>query len=287
MTSIDRIEYKNLKKETADIEISDLQDFYKTRPPSHLNRDYRLNFWIILYITDGEGDHFVDFVKYHYKAGDIIILQKNQVHHFLINKQAQGYILILNEPFFFDNSGLSSKPLFEFFNRPYTSPVISINNAEGTANRILMELIQTEYQKLKNSDSEAFIRSLMQSFILSLDNFSNNRNFYSSAEFHTYNRFRNLLEENYTAKRAVNDYAKLMNVTKKTINSATRAVVGLSAKEFIVDRIILEIKRYLSLGDLLTYEISDRLGFDESSNMTKFFKRYTGVSPTKFKESLN
>ncbi len=98
--------------------------------------------------------------------------------------------------------------------------------------------------------------------------------------------FRELVEENHAAKRSVEAFAQMMNVSKKTINQATRRVAGISAKQFIIDRLILEIKRFLSIGELMNYEIADRLGFGEAANMSKFFKHYVGVSPKAFKESL-
>ncbi len=288
MPDIERLEYDNRKKRASDFEIIDLQHFLETRASSHLARDYRLNFWLLMYITGGEGEHFIDFRRYPFKAGDLLIMQKNQVHRFNVNTRATGYIMIFNEPFFFGQDGSSGETLLEFFNSPVISPVLNICNEKGSANRTLADLIYREYQNCRGREKTSLIRSLIQSFILSLDDFlRGNRFLYRSAEFKTYSQFRTLLEQNYRTVKSVNEYAAMMGVTTKTINGATRALADLSAKEFIIQRLILEIKRYLSLGDLLTYEISDRMGFDDPANMAKFFRRYEGVSPSAFKESLN
>ncbi len=79
----------------------------------------------------------------------------------------------------------------------------------------------------------------------------------------------------------------MMGISKKTINLATRAIVDMSAKEFVNSRLFLEIKRYLSQGELLNYEIAEILGFDEPANMTKFFKKYEGISPKEFRAKYN
>lgn len=287
MSPIERIDYDNRIKKASDFEILELQHFFGTRSASHLMKDFRLNFWVLLYITHGKGCHYIDFVKYPYKEGSLIILQKNQVHRFQVNHSVQGYILILNEPFFYEHNGISGQHLLDFFSIPYKSPSLSIDNGEGTANRVILDLIYRDYSKSRGKGNEPYFRSLIQSFILSLEEFSQEtRELLDSAGFQTYSKFRNALDAHYSTLKTVDDYANLVNVSKKTLNSATRKVAGLSAKEFIIERIILEIKRYISLGELLTYEISDLLGFDEPSNMTKFFKRYTGMSPSTFKHSL-
>ncbi|WBW94985.1 helix-turn-helix domain-containing protein [Oceanirhabdus sp. W0125-5] len=285
MTSIKRIKYRNSMKEDSDFEIVDLQLFFATRPHWHLKRDNRIDFWVIIYITDGEGYHVVDFDRYAYKAGDVIIVQKNQVQNFEINNLAKGYVIHINEPFFFEGEGISSKTFLEFFDRPYKSPILSIDNSVETMNRAIIELIYKEYMKINEESNEDLIRSLFQSFILSLNEFYyKSKQSAETAVFRTYNQFRQLVEANYTEKKTVEDYAQMMLVSKKTINYATRTIVGLSAKQYIINRIILEIKRYLSQGELLIYEISDLLGFDEPANMTKFFKRFEGVSPKAFRK---
>ncbi len=70
------------------------------------------------------------------------------------------------------------------------------------------------------------------------------------------------------------------------LNYATRSIVDLSAKQFIIDRIMLEIKRYLSQGELMNYEISDMLGFDEPANMTKFLKGMKGYRQRRLENNM-
>ena len=62
----------------------------------------------------------------------------------------------------------------------------------------------------------------------------------------------------------------------------TRAVTGQTAKHFIDERVILEIKRLLAQGRLSVKEIAYAAGFDEPTNMAKFFRKYTGRSPGAF-----
>lgn len=287
MSTIKRINYRNTFKENSAFEIVDLQLFMSTRPHHHLNRDYRITFWTMMYIIKGEGIHYVDFEPYPYKAGDIIVIQNNQVNRFVVNKEVQGYIVIINEPFFFKEQGSNNEKILEFFERPYKNPIFSVDNGEISTNRILIELIYKEYMKTNQAFNEDLIGALFHSFVYALNEFSEETiKSKGTATFRTYNHFRQLVEANYTKIKSVDAYSNIMLVSKKTINSATRSIVGLSAKQFIINRIILEIKRYLSQGDLMNYEIADLLGFDEPSNLTKFFRRYEGMSPTAFKESL-
>ena len=286
MNTIDRVDYKT--KKSLDFEIVDLNLFFSTRPKKMLEKDFRMNFWAILYIAEGSGYHHVDFNSYPYKKGDLIFVQKNQVHRFQVNKDVKGYIIHINEPFFYKVEALSEDLFLEFVDASLGSPVISLDDSSSHTHRVILELLYKEYTKRIENMNVELLASLFQSFILAIKGgMQVGEKAYSSKEYEHFKVFREFVEKHYFETRNVEDYAHMMHLSKKTINQVTRKVVGMSAKEFIISRVILEIKRYLSQGDLMNYEISEVLGFYEAANMTKFFKHYQGMSPKAFKQSLN
>ena len=94
---------------------------------------------------------------------------------------------------------------------------------------------------------------------------------FQSKDYENFRNFRQLVEEHYSETRNVEDYSRMMALSRKLFNQACRNVAEISAKQFIINRIILEIKRYISLGELLNYEIADLLGFDEGGQYDKVF----------------
>lgn len=284
MEKVERINYKNARQKALDFEIDTLQSFFALSTHAHMTQHYRVNFWVIIYIIEGEGSHIVDFETYTYKAGDIILVHKNQVQCFKVKSNVNGYIIHINEPFLFQQEGLYVNPILSFFESTYKSPILSIDTSIDTTNRFIIDLIYNEYLKQKEHIYEKLIHSLLISFIYAINQETmhlNNQE--DSKTFRVYNDFKRLVEEHYASIRTVSEYAVMMNLSKKVINSATQCIVGLTAKQFIIERVLLEIKRYLSLNQLLTYEIADILNFDSPANMTKFFKRYEGISPKEYK----
>lgn len=285
-STIDRVNYYNRIK-NLDIEIKDLNHFYRTGPKKMITKDYRMNFWAIIYVTEGTGTHYVDFKTYSYKPGDVIFVQKNQVQRFEINQEAQGYIIHINEPFFYQLSGIDGEIFIDLIDQLYESPLFHFDTTPFSTHRQLIDLIYREYSINHDRVNVELIASLFQSFILSLKNqVQAVDDTFVTKDFIHFKAFRHLVEAHYMETRHVESYAQMMHLTTKTINQATRHITGLSAKQFIIDRVILEIKRYLSQGELMNYEIADMLGFGEAANMSKFFKQYTGLSPKGFKEGL-
>ncbi len=73
-------------------------------------------------------------------------------------------------------------------------------------------------------------------------------------------------------------------MSPKHLNTICKSVSGMTAKQYIDSFMILEIKRILATSDSPMQEISDNLGFEESTNFVKYFKKHSGVSPSKFRK---
>lgn len=285
MDSINRIDFYKIRYTDLEFEILELDVFFQTREKYNISRVFRLNFYIMIYITEGSGKHEIDFVTYDYKAGDVIFIAQNQVQSFLEYNGAKGYIIFFTDDFLYNQSELNIKEFLDYFNLPLYKPIINLNVDESNTNRVLIELIYTEYIKEETTSRVTLLKSLFRSFMVSfrgiiLYEVGND----PTTVYKRFIEFKNLVEENYKEKKTVADYAKLLLVSQKTINQTTRKIADLSAKQFIIDRILLEIKRYLSQGELTINEISYMMGFDEPSNFTKFFKRYTGIAPGEFRK---
>ncbi|WKY42931.1 AraC family transcriptional regulator [Eubacteriaceae bacterium ES2] len=285
MKQIERIQYQKSIKEMQNFEIVDLQLFFSTRPRRMLEKDYRLDFWSILYIIDGNGVHFIDFRPFKYQAGSVIFIRRNQVQHFEINSRVKGYIIHINEAMMLQLNDLNTDFLWDVVDTSYGSPVVQMESGKASTTRLLVDLIYNEYNQFSERDKSAFIKSLFESFILSIEReLDSNKGQSNTTDYIVFKKFRKLVENHYTERMPLEFYEKKIGLSKKTINLATRRMVDMSAKEYINQRLHLEIKRYLSQGELMIYEIAELLGFDEPANMTKFFKRYEKITPKDFRK---
>ena len=283
--AIGRVKYHNKGKQGADFEIVALERFFATRPKNKLEQDFRMNFWTLIYITDGQGMHSVDFKEYPYKSGDMIVLAKNRVHSFRVNYDVKGYIININEPFFIESSNQRDMDMLSFFETPIDKPIVHMDMSPNATSRQLIDLIYKEYLLAENSVAKKLIKSLLSAFIYSLkDEITSEFHEFSTAAYKNYFEYRELVEHNFKELKAVADYERLMGLTKKTLNAACRECADISAKELITNRIILEAKRLLKQNEMKNYEIAEILCFDEPANLANFFKRNTNVSMSDFRK---
>lgn len=99
--------------------------------------------------------------------------------------------------------------------------------------------------------------------------------------------FRDELDLSFRTMHKVREYADRLGYSTRTLNRIARANSGLTAKQLIDERIVLEAKRMLTHGDGTVAEIADHLGFADTSNFAAFFRTCTGVSPGGFRSQVH
>jgi AraC-like DNA-binding protein len=100
-----------------------------------------------------------------------------------------------------------------------------------------------------------------------------------------YLKFKQLsFEHNYTTH--VNDYAKMLDISSKTLTNMLNKYLGKSTKNYLDEHLVLQIKRLLLDENMSIEKISDKLCFDEPTNMVKFFKRHEKITPLQFKSTI-
>lgn len=75
----------------------------------------------------------------------------------------------------------------------------------------------------------------------------------------------------------------MLYITPNYLNGICKDMLGKSAGQVIRDRILLEAKRLLVNAEMNVEEIAAKLHFSDNSYFTKFFKKYTGLTPDAFR----
>jgi AraC-like DNA-binding protein len=98
-----------------------------------------------------------------------------------------------------------------------------------------------------------------------------------------YGRFVQELERNFAQARSVVWYARALGYSEKTLLRACQAMAGAPPKELIDRRVALEAKRLLAHTQDAVGNIAADVGFTETTNFVKFFRRREGIAPSEFR----
>jgi len=92
-----------------------------------------------------------------------------------------------------------------------------------------------------------------------------------------------LKEGNTDRALEIRDFANILHVHPVHLSNTIKEVGGRSTCDLYEERLLKVSKELLLETDMPIAEIATQLSYDPS-NFTKFFKRYAGITPKKFRE---
>ncbi len=274
--------------EEEGIEIMQLKHFFAETNDLDRFKLHRIHFYMIAFITHGEGQHLIDFKKYDYQKQSIIFVGKDQVNSWAFHKNVKGYLLLFTDDFLYHNQ-IKFKDIS--YSYPYNSsiyqPVMTLPNAENFQSfASLLFYLHQEYGLPKTDNRQEILQNLLRTFILKIQSHATKKVAVGNQEEKSlFIRFQKLIEEQISETRNINIYCKLLNTSYRKLNQACKVLTNMTAKSFIDYVVILKAKKQLIEGDKNITEVSYVLGFEEVTNFTKFFKKHTSLSPKEFMES--
>lgn len=284
---------KFLKQNRVEIEFETfkLSHLYARRDhlDNRLDRDHRIQFYLLLLITKGTGIHRVDFQPYPYDEGSVIFISKEQVHAFDTRSRSDGIVILFTEQFL-NKHVIHSDILFlhRLFNYHLHTPVIHNQKEAGENLSLIFNQIHDEYHSTSNYAKEELLSALLKILLIKAERIKKPviSKDGASGWVDLFIRFKNLVSENHTQTRNAKDYAAKLNISYKHLNETSKAATGNTPKQFIDNYLILEIKRQLAISNLSIKELTYHFGFDEPTNFLKFFKKHAAQTPAQFRNTL-
>ena len=247
---------------------------------------HRHDFYQILYITEGAGQHIIDFVTYPVEAGYFYFLSPGMMHTWDFEGFTEGYLVNFNGSFFqsvFRNESFLSD--FPFFHSLNNAPFLQVDkNTEGLILPILKKLLN-EYAQ-RSMSYEMVIRSNLTELFVLLSRVYAPKTVLNTSYNNTsiVREFEKLVDAYYLTKRFPKDYAPTLGITPNYLNEICVETVGKSAGQIIRERIILEAKRLLVHSKGSISEIAYQLNFEDNAYFSRFFKKNTDLTPEKFRQ---
>lgn len=100
-------------------------------------------------------------------------------------------------------------------------------------------------------------------------------------------KFEILVSEHYKTHREIAFYADKLCISPLYLTKVIREINGQSAKELIVDYIILDIKRLLRNANLNIIDVVRQTEFANQSSLSRFFRQHTGMSPSEYRRTIH
>lgn len=110
---------------------------------------------------------------------------------------------------------------------------------------------------------------------------------YADVDHDIIRSFRVLLDENIATQKTVMFYADALGISPRRLSLACKALLGITAKQFISKSILKEAKRRLLYTTESVREIAWKLGYEEENNFSAFFMKEAKLSPSTYRKAYH
>jgi len=279
----------------------DIRSFQENmRTVVHQMPAFRHSFYAIALKMNGDGkaisSHHSDFPD-----GSVVFFNSPfQILSWDIAPNWEGFYVLMTQDF------IAQSPLFKDFLEQFPflkidqSIPFQVNDKETS---ILLDIYQRIEKEYHNDHSDKF--DLIASYVLLLLNYV--RRFFNqqiarekgnqmvrTADLKLLSRYQELIEQHFRSNKEW-DYAKnlhsptfyadILNVHPNHLNAIVKSNLGITALQYIHKHLIHRAKSYLAQTNLSIKEIAYELQFDSPNNLNNFFKKYTQLTPGKYRKS--
>ena len=236
----------------------------------------------IIFIKKGSVKFTVNATVHTAGSGDILIFSRYENHSVDIESgEYERYVLRIS-PFAVNTE---NKVCSLFLNRPSGfKNVISAGSLKGDFEDIFEKII-----KEKNSNNifgDEMQKLLLSQLIIMISRI--NPEISASFEdekfdmiFDLQKRFENNPKEQYTLISLAKDY----HISVSALSHQFKTITGFSVFEYLYSCRIATAKNLLTKSNLNIGQIVEECGFSDDSNFSRTFKKYVGITPSRFRKS--
>ena len=251
----------------------------------HLKHPHRHDHFALFFVVKGSGSHIIDFQDYELRPHRIFLIAPGQVHAWKSFEGVRGYVLLFTREFFTLTLQYRELRAYLFSNIAHQHTFLDLDNETSVHMQGIFRNISLEYPRLKKY-SEHIIRSYINIILFELSRvYEQSIPLTNSNDvlFAQVREFENSVNKNFKTMRSVADYASQLHITPNYLNAICQKRRGKSAGEIIRDRIMLEARRLLTHSENSIAQIAYDLNFEDNSYFGRFFKKYSGSTPVKFR----
>ena len=285
-TDIQRLGYRPQTPNQLDLEIFSVADL-RLRAKEEVRVTHRYEFHTVVCVTQGRCTQMVDFKSIACEPGSLLVVRAGQAHQYGRDEDWDGWNLLFRPEFVLPVSTTAHDLKLALDLQRLPEHLLLSGQDLRMMTDLLLQMCEDTLMDAPQEDVHRLLRHQLHTLLTRLSILQGRRAPQEpliSPASQRFRRFQQLVDERFAQWHQVADYANQLCYTEKSLARAVVAATGMTAKAFIAARINLEAKRLLVHLDMPVVAIAEKLGFDEPTHFSKFFKREVGCTPAEFRQ---
>lgn len=251
---------------------------------------HTLTYYDITFVTEGEGKFSIDNQTNEAASRDVFFSKPGEIRNWDTCHIVNGYALIFEDEFL---SSLFKDSLFvqhlSFFQSGKTSSKLQLPDELYMRILQILHNIKTEIDSYRQNDVYV-LRALLYEVLMLLDreykkvNMEEETTSKEVGNIHI-DKFMKLVESHLKEQHSVQYYADKLCITPNYLNEIVTSTKGISAKQYIRNKVMDEAQRLLTYTDFPISDIAFELHFSTVSYFIRSFRQYTGTTPLLYRRT--
>ena len=251
---------------------------------------HTLTYYDITFVTEGEGRFSIDNQTDEAASRDVFFSKPGEIRNWDTRHIVNGYALIFEDEFL---SSLFKDSLFvqhlSFFQSGKTSSKLQLPDELYMRILQILHNIKTEIDSYRQNDVYV-LRALLYEVLMLLDreykkvNMEEETTSKEVGNIHI-DKFMKLVESHLKEQHSVQYYADKLCITPNYLNEIVTSTKGISAKQYIRNKVMDEAKRLLTYTDSSISDIAFELHFSTVSYFIRSFRQHTGETPLLYRKT--
>lgn len=243
---------------------------------------YRTPHYFFLFMIDGNTCHGVDLEQFHICNNELLFILPHQIHQLPPAAEGNDYFKLG-----FEEECLSLLPRqYPFLINPFNIQKIEFSPAAASRLKSIFAMLLQLLSDM-HTDPELILAHL-NALLTEINTayFSTDKHL-ADDHLSKYIRFKLLVEEHLTAHPTIIAIAEKLAINTNSLYTLVKHYSGLSPKEFITSRLMLEAKRRLYYSKSSIKELAYDLGFNDPEYFSRLFRKTTGKTIARFVQDLS
>lgn len=275
----------NLRSEKLKIKINSDESPYSSADIQQKNLQPRkLTSYFIVLVESGSITYKIDLQEITLTKGQLLFGMPNQVFTPPVKADNLKYFKVL-----FDQNTLTLLPQqFPFLVNPLNSQTIIFDSAARQRVRKTFEILHQILHVDENQTDTEILLAYLNSLLVELNSayFKNKEtNNLLNANLSKFIEFKLVVETHLTEQPSIHTIAEKMALTTNSLYRIVKEYSGISPKDFLTNRLMIEAQRKLHYSNLSVKELAYELGFNDPDYFSRLFKKCTGKNVSEVLET--
>jgi AraC family transcriptional activator of pobA len=251
-----------------------------------LRKPHRLSFYYFQYMEKGTATFKTDLKEFTINTGELVFGFPNQIFTKLpYDINMRQYALS------FDEQTLTQLPgAYPFLVNPFNVNTMTFDPAtQQRVKNLLSGLFQLLHAPGKQKKAEvilAHLHTLLTEFNTAYFGQYQSQDVTTGSKLSKYIAFKLAVETQLTEQHDVQSIADQLALTSSTLYAIVKEFGGVSPKEWITNRLMMEAQRKLQYTNISVKELAYELGFTDPGYFSRLFKKSIGKSISQYLAEL-